>query len=346
MTEIAHEGLANPQGRSAMKPYLLPAVVASLFTLVSGSVQAGYAFTNIVDPVNPTFTQALGINNAGTIVGYGNASVFNGFQVVPPYGSASFARQNFPGADGGTQVVGISGTGTTVGFIVSGGVTHGFAQTGGTFTVVDEPGGSFTQLLGINKGGTTAAGYFTTDPTGLTLQTAMIAEGGPSFLGAIFVDINPLLPANFNSQATGVNDAGTVVGFYQDAMGNSTAFTDNSGAITSFSFPGAVSTQALGINDLGEIVGDYVDSGLVMHGFLDNAGVFTTLDPLGSLGTTANGINDLGQIVGFYTNPNQSTVGFLAQAQVAEPGTVALLGIGLAGIAFARRRPGSEAQPA
>ena len=64
---------------------------------------------DIVDPLNPTFTQALGINNASTIVGYGNATIFNGFQLVLPPVPANFTRQNLPGADGGTQVVRISG---------------------------------------------------------------------------------------------------------------------------------------------------------------------------------------------------------------------------------------------
>jgi hypothetical protein len=49
-----------------------------------------YTFQNIIDPLNPTFTQALGINTAGTIVGYGNATIFNRLP-------ANVARQLYPG---------------------------------------------------------------------------------------------------------------------------------------------------------------------------------------------------------------------------------------------------------
>ena len=46
--------------------------------------QAGYSIQYITDPLNTAFTQALGINNSSTIVGYGNQTVFNGFQLVLP----------------------------------------------------------------------------------------------------------------------------------------------------------------------------------------------------------------------------------------------------------------------
>jgi hypothetical protein len=110
----------------------------SRFKLALGALAAGalawtpgpahavtYTFQNIIDPLNPTFTQALGINNAGTIVGYGNATIFNGFQLILPPVPANFTRLNFTNADGGTQVVGISGTGTTVGFFIIGGSRTG-----------------------------------------------------------------------------------------------------------------------------------------------------------------------------------------------------------------------------
>ena len=99
--------------------------------LLSGSAAHAQIFTNIIDPANPTFTQALGINNSDTIVGYGNATIFNGFTLTLPPVAANFARLNVPGADGGTQVIGISNgaSPTTVGFSITLGVTNGFAHT-------------------------------------------------------------------------------------------------------------------------------------------------------------------------------------------------------------------------
>jgi hypothetical protein len=288
------------------------------------------SFTNIIDPLNPTFTQALGINDSGTIVGYGNATTFNGFTLTLP---SSFTRLNVSGADGGTQVIGISNgaSPTTVGFSITGGVTNGFANTGGTFTTVDAPGFAFTQLLGINHSGTTAAGYWTHDAAGATGQIAGIVSGGPGFTSPTFTQINSLLPVNDNSQATGVNNTGEVVGFYQEGA-NFTGFTDIGGSITSFLFPTSVSTQALGVNDLGEIVGDYTLADGNMFGFLDNNGVFTTLDPFGSTAVTANGINDLGGIVGFYADANGNTIGF--ETTIPEPSTWAMLLLGFAGLGF------------
>jgi hypothetical protein len=302
--------------------------------LLCGSAAQAQVFTNIIDPLNPTFTQALGINSSGNIAGYGNATTFNGFVLTLP---SSFARYNVPGADGGTQVTGISDTGVAVGFSITGGVTNGFANLGGSFNTVDDPGFAFTQLLGISNNSATAAGYWTHDVTGATGQLAGIVTGGPGFTSPTFIGINGALVAkfgpNFNSQATGVNDGGWIVGFYQPTATTFNGFVDESGAISSITFPGAVSTQALGVNNLGQIVGDYTLADGDMFGFVDRGGVFRSIDPFGSTAVTINGINDTGDFVGFYTDAAGSTVGFIG-TPIPEPSTWAMMLVSFAGLGF------------
>ena len=236
-------------------------------------------------------------------------------------------------------MVGIDAAGDTVGFYVNNpavGTTSGFGKgILGSFFTINQPGFVFNQVLGVNQAGTEIAGYSSTDPAGMTGQQAFTATG-PLFTS--FTNINALLPANLNSQATGVNNMGTVVGFYQtDAAGDDSAFEDNGGTITSFLVPGSTSTQALGINDLGEIVGDYILGGQ-MFGFLDDGGAFSMINPYGATASTANGINDNGTIVGFYTNASGSTIGFVTPAP--EPASLALFGSGLLGLGMVgwRRR--------
>jgi hypothetical protein len=64
------------------KPSLGALAVVALASAAAPAHAVTYTFQDIIDPVNPTFTQALGINDAGAIVGYGNMTIFNGFQLV------------------------------------------------------------------------------------------------------------------------------------------------------------------------------------------------------------------------------------------------------------------------
>ena len=95
---------------SQLKVALGAFTTAALVSTVQPAHAVTYTFEDIIDPANLPFTQALGINDAGTIVGYGNMTIFNGFQLVLP---ASFTRLNVPGATGGTQVFGITANGLT-----------------------------------------------------------------------------------------------------------------------------------------------------------------------------------------------------------------------------------------
>lgn len=313
-----------------MKRTLLSGLALLVWVTVPALADQTYSFTTVISPGDPAFTQLLGINNAGAIAGYfGDGSIVanNGFTLALPN---NFTAENFPGSTQ-TQVVGINNAGETVGFYVdAGGVTHGFTLNGGTFATVDAPGTTFNQLLGVNDVGV-AAGYSSLDPTGLTLQQAFTETG------SVFTDL--ALPAGtLDSQATDVNNAGFVSGFYVDAGGNTHGFLVD-GSFMTLDAPGATVTQVFGLNNAGKLVGDYMD-GTGTHGFVYNIGssAFQTVDdPFGVGNTTINGINDKGQVVGFYTDANGNVDGFVA-TPTPEPGSVVLLGTALLAITFRFRK--------
>ena len=252
------------------------------------------------DVQGDTFTQLLGINDFNEIVGYHGMAVNQGEVLSLKSG---FTSENFP-ASAQTQVVGVNNSGVTDGFYVDGnGVTHGFIDKHGNFSIVDARNTAFNQLLGINDKHQ-EVGYSSTDPTGMTMQRAFIVESNGK--------IEHLhLPSNVNSQATGINDEGTVVGFLQPTSSTSEGFIQEDGHTHLLNVPGSTFTQALGINNLGEVVGDYVDANGNTNGFIFDNGKYTTADVPGATQTTINGINDFGNIVGFDQTPDGVTHGFV-----------------------------------
>ncbi len=317
-----------------------------------------FNFVPIVNTGDPTFNQALGINNAGTIAGYFGSGMANstpppftlhpnqGYTVVPSYSAADFTAENFP-ASSQTQVTGINNTGTTVGFYAdSNGATtpnfFGFVDMGGTFTTVKDPstpatGPTTNQLLGVNDGGT-AAGFY--------VDSAGNSHGYLYNIGTMAFT-NLTLPGSDNATsfaATAINNAGLVAGFFVNTGGTTEGFLDNSGTFTNFLAMGSNNTMFLGVNNNGDAVGVYQDGSGFNHGFLYNIamGTYQTVDdPLAVLangGTTINGINDKSELVGFYGDADGNTIGLLAT--VPEPGYLSVLllaGLALAGIKQTRR---------
>jgi uncharacterized membrane protein len=116
----------------------------------------------------------------------------------------------------------------------------------------------------------------------------------------------------------GLNDAGQVVGFYDDpTTGRERGFVYDKGAFTTIDAPNSLATNLFGINDAGEIVGAYRDASAPQHyqGFVLSKGVFTVLHGPGVNTTThaATAINQHGQIVGFFDDPATGMArGFLA----------------------------------
>jgi hypothetical protein len=112
-------------------------------------------------------------------------------------------------------------------------------------------------------------------------------------------DLIVLAPPNVTvtwSSAAGVNDAGNVVGHYEDDAGGYFAYYYDRGQNSFQTLPGG--TAALGVNNRGEIVGNNRDFGFALYWKTSQA----TPDILDSLtiagAAAATGINDAGIAVG------------------------------------------------
>src|ERR1700688_2002847 len=272
----------------------------AVFVCLSMSVLADtvYSFETVIFP-GDTFTQLLGINNAGKIAGYHGSGATGhpnqGFTLTLPN---QFTSEDFPGSVQ-TQVIGINNRGNTDGFYIdTAGVNHGFIDLHGPFTTNDFPNKTsvLTQLLSLNDKNE-IAGYW---QNGAGTQFPFVVQGG------VFTGLDKVLPSNPSAQATGVNDAGDVSGFYVDSAGINHGFLLHSGVVTILNFPGAALTQAFGLNNRHQVVGIYMDAAGNTHGFLYDVTAleFQSVNDAKAVDATIiNGINDVGQIVGFFVDP-------------------------------------------
>jgi probable HAF family extracellular repeat protein len=127
---------------------------ASEFGGVNGS------FTQI-DVPGASFTNAIGINDAGQIVGFFGDSTGRDHGFFETGGS--FTQIDVPGA-GLTEAFGINNAGQIVGFFSGSTDSGGFLDTGGSFTQIDVPGAFGTDPSGINNAGQIVGSFF--DSTG------------------------------------------------------------------------------------------------------------------------------------------------------------------------------------
>jgi hypothetical protein len=127
------------------------------------------------------------------------------------------------------------------------------------------------------------------------------------------------LPSNyspagpFNATATGMDNAGDVVGAYTGANGGLHGFLRKaSGALTQINDPQAAAggTVADGISPDGSVItGFYADKAGVPHGFLLHGGAFTTYDVPGAAGTVV-GFDNHGEFGGTYFTASGLSRGF------------------------------------
>ncbi len=273
--------------------------VAMLLCVSSAFAQYTYQTINYPDD---TFTQLLGVNNNNFIAGY-HGTTNKGFTY--DYATATFTNENFPNSQQ-TQVIGINNDPfKTVGFYIEHGKTIGFTDYQGTFTSVAYPKKPFNQLLGQNDYGQ-AAGYYSSNASGSDPDVPYVYDED----GGVF-EVYTIPGATGGAQATGINNAGNVCGFFIDSSNVSHGWLQIQGHFTVLNYPGSTGTSASGLNNKGSVVGFWTDSSGGTHGFVYNvtAATFTNVDdPSGVGNTLVNGINDNGVLVGFY-GPAACTTG-------------------------------------
>jgi hypothetical protein len=213
--------------------------LAFALSLCTSMFAQSYNFKSVVYPdPNVSFTQLLGINNTDVIAGYHNFNTNQGFTLVQPN---AFSNENFPNS-AMTQVIGINNNMTTDGFYVDqAGVTHGFFRTSdGTFKTVDYPAPatatSFNQLLSQNDVHQ-AAGYYSNSIANTTPDIPYVYDE----VGGVFHVIT-IPGAAGGAQATGINNSGTICGFFIDANGVNHGWLSNRGIFMPLDFPGSTGT--------------------------------------------------------------------------------------------------------
>jgi hypothetical protein len=143
------------------------------------------------------------------------------------------------------------------------------------------------------------------NPSATILGTAN--AGGFQFVN--FDGLNPGTNAATGTNANGISNAGTAVGFTIDNNGGFHNFTVNplqAHSYQSLNINGSTTAMAFGVNRFGVVVGTDGNG----NAFTLSNGKLTTFIPNGGTSATAFGINDIGMIVGQYAN-NGVTPGFV-----------------------------------
>jgi probable HAF family extracellular repeat protein len=157
--------------------------------------------------------------------------------------------------------------------------------------------GPSTAATGINDSGQiVGSAFFVTG--GILTYPPPPAPHAFLYSGAVMQDLGTF-PGGSQSEATGINDSGQVVGYADNSSGSEHAFLVSGGTMRDLgTLPGGSNSYATAINNSGQVVGYGDGSDGNQHAFLYSGGAMQELTFPGAWETLALGINNRGQVVG------------------------------------------------
>jgi hypothetical protein len=169
------------------------------------------------EAAEPPVDQLLGVNDSDVAVGFFTDAAGNNHGYEYNINSGRFSLVTQSGVASLTAAA-INDRGDVAGFYTTaGGSTDGFLKAGHSFTDLAVPGASATQALGVNSRDEVVGVYMTGSGDGAQMHGFTWTPAG----GFRTVD-DP--HGQGTTTINGVNDFGTLVGFYVDAAGNTDGF--------------------------------------------------------------------------------------------------------------------------
>jgi len=256
-------------------------------------------------------TEAMGVNNAGTVVGTTSGSAFTyasgGVQPTTPTpagsgGGGGGGSPSSPSTSINLKTIDGLGTGYSLAHAIndsgqivgslpvqtqSGVLEHAFIQSNGQTTDLGTLGGRFSGALAINK-------------NGVVVGSSELANGqthGFVYQNGQLQDVGTL--GGNQSDARLINDSGQIAGSSQTAAGFSHAFLLSDGTMKDLGvLNGGTTSFAFGLNNAGSVVGYSQDASANTRAFLYSGGTMKDLNAPNQ-NNVAAAINNNGQIVGW-----------------------------------------------
>ncbi len=163
----------------------------------------------------------------------------------------------------------------------------------------------------INASGTIVGGYF---KTGAALRHCWIFDGKTKTKTALK---DP--DAHGVTECWGINDAGTIVGDYNDKSGILHGYVESGGTFTTIDPPGTTKTIVYGVSNAGLMGGYFLDASGTQHGFLYDGTTYTTVDVKKDTNALVFGLNASGAYTLEATDSSGISVSYLVSSGTMTP---------------------------